>query len=593
MSENTEHRARIAHRHRGIALLMVLMIVLVVTILSAGFMIRADVELACGQSMLLRLQMDQVANSGLEHAKGLLLRPQPLSATYVVSANQYSDWYWEGGTGLQLVSDTAGCDDYYDVTLSRDATDYCTFLITSSAYRENSSGEEIGRTTLGATLRVDPCMGLWTKTNMIFRPNWVLHGDLCANGSVVNQAATESLDGDVFATSLTGTSVGQKYPVRDPSFWPLVTSTYANHVYATQPLTAGTTMSGTYESLTRRIYHCKTGDITLGDDASPATITGMLFVTTGNVTVAGSDCNITTVRNLPALYVGGNLVLENASNLTIKGLAVVGGDLRIRSDVSNVQFIGGLFVTGRIIETTPDTSGNGLTADLVGDPQWQAAGALGGSLTLDGVDDCVDCGDDSALDIAGPITVGLSVQTERVGEAVVEPLVVNGAAYWLAMGSSNIEFVVYNNSTSVWQGVQVPISSTFNGVWHHIAGTFDGATVSLYLDGVSQATSVYNPTIALSDPNVYLGSDGANCYQGALDDVRIYDRALSETEIGQIAAGETVSDLVVRWPLNGPGSNVTIVADPIGGAIVSYVTLSLKQYWSPASGAFFRRIERP
>ena len=90
MSETVHPPSTIAGRRRGFALLMVLLIVMAVTIISAGFIAQADVELASGGNMLLHTQTDQLANSGLEHAKGLLLRPQAVSATQIhASDNLY------------------------------------------------------------------------------------------------------------------------------------------------------------------------------------------------------------------------------------------------------------------------------------------------------------------------------------------------------------------------------------------------------------------------------------------------------------------------------------------------------------------------
>ncbi|MBA7693960.1 hypothetical protein ES703_102560 [subsurface metagenome] len=67
---------------RGAALLVVLFIVMAITILSLGFLSRSDVELACGGNMILRTQMDYLAESGLEHAKGLILNPQDVDSEY-------------------------------------------------------------------------------------------------------------------------------------------------------------------------------------------------------------------------------------------------------------------------------------------------------------------------------------------------------------------------------------------------------------------------------------------------------------------------------------------------------------------------------
>ena len=73
--------------------------------------------------------------------------------------------------------------------------------------------------------------------------------------------------------------------------------------------------------------------------------------------------------------------------------------------------------------------------------------------------------------------------------------------------------------------------------------------------------------------------------------MRIYDRALDETEIGQIRAGGSVANLVAQWRLDGPGSRVTIVAEPAKAAIAAWID-GVPQYWSPAADAFFQSIER-
>ena len=89
-------------RRSGAALLVVLFVVMAITILSLGYLSRSDVELACGANMALWSQMSYLAESGLEHAKGLILNPQEISAEY-----------WTGDTAQQI---DAG-NDYYDVVV--------------------------------------------------------------------------------------------------------------------------------------------------------------------------------------------------------------------------------------------------------------------------------------------------------------------------------------------------------------------------------------------------------------------------------------------------------------------------------------------
>jgi hypothetical protein len=589
MSQIIHHRALRDHRRRGVALLVVLMIVLAVTIISAGFIAQSDVELASGSNMLMHAQTDQLAHSGLEHAKGPLLRPQDVPLAQIHS----TDWYWLGTASNRLLTDS---QDYYDVTVARDATDYCTYAVTCEAYRKRASdGVRIGRTGLAAKLRLDPAITLWTRTNTTLRPKWTVQGDVCVEGTLTNQAPTasaSSLDGDVFATQLVGTSVGQTYPVANLMSvlsWPPVNSTFLSTVNPTTTVSASP-MSGTYSTTPRRIYKY-TGNLTLGSGINAATIQGMLLVT-GNLTVAVSGCSITTARNLPALYVGGDLLLDSASNLTVTGLAVVNGNLRIHSDAANVKFVGGLCLGGVITETTADASGNGLIGTLSGDPAWEASGALNGALQLDGVNDYVNCGNSTLFDLATGLTVAGWVKAAGVAATTQETLLVKSGAYALEIVSNTVRFSVYSNTATAWQVVQFPIDASFANVWHYVAGTFDGSAVTIYLDGALQGSTAYAGAIASQPANpLWLGSNGSNFYKGLLDDVRVYSRALSGVEIGQVAAGGSALDLVAHWPLNGPGSAVTIVSDPVRASICGYNN-GVKVYWSPAVGAFFSGIKR-
>jgi hypothetical protein len=78
------------------------------------------------------------------------------------------------------------------------------------------------------------------------------------------------------------------------------------------------------------------------------------------------------------------------------------------------------------------------------------------------------------------------------------------------------------------------------GSWHHIAGTWDGGSKTLYLDGNKLGDS-QPPGVDFDDDSVYIGGDVDNgaptsFLPGRLDDVRVYNRALSPSEIAALAA---------------------------------------------------------
>jgi hypothetical protein len=82
------------------------------------------------------------------------------------------------------------------------------------------------------------------------------------------------------------------------------------------------------------------------------------------------------------------------------------------------------------------------------------------------------------------------------------------------------------------------VDSSFNGVWHHLAGTYNGSQIKLYVDGELKATTDYVGSIPSETADVNLGTSSDftdRWYDGLLDDVRIYSRALSQAEVASLA----------------------------------------------------------
>jgi hypothetical protein len=181
-----------------------------------------------------------------------------------------------------------------------------------------------------------------------------------------------------------------------------------------------------------------------------------------------------------------------------------------------------------------DSSSNDNVGKLFGNPQWQpSAGKIGGALEFDGVDDFVDCGDDASLDITDQITLAAWVKTNDAGNSQFNPFVTKGdRTYGLKHHSQNtIEFVIYDGT---WRVTHYPVDGSFNGLWHHLAGTYDGSKLKLYIDGKLEVTTAYTGSIASSAANLNIASNSDESdrfYNGAIDDLRIYNYALSGNKI--------------------------------------------------------------
>ena len=338
----------------GVALLIVLFIVMAIMILSLGFVSRSDVEMSCGQNMLLRTQMDYLAESGLEHARGLILNPQD-----VVSSE-----YWTGGMGLQLVS---GSNDYYDVTVNRDPCDRCNYIIDCNSYRLEGT-ERIGLSRLHAELRLDPCIAYWVGSNTVILPAMTINGDVYCGGTLTNNGIVR---GDAFATvDINGPKIptGRKYEyvsVDHPVAWPNLAVTDFTPTYDID--------DGIVPSLTGVGY--SSGDANIPGGVN---ISGTLVVD-GNLTVSGVNNIITAEPNFPALVVNGQVVVKDNSSLVINGLAQIQGPITFDPSAinANLQVTGGLFINNGGIEGI--TSGS-VVVSIIADPAiasieiWPAPG---------------------------------------------------------------------------------------------------------------------------------------------------------------------------------------------------------------------------
>ena len=71
------------------------------------------------------------------------------------------------------------------------------------------------------------------------------------------------------------------------------------------------------------------------------------------------------------------------------------------------------------------------------------------------------------------------------------------------------------------------------GNWHHILCTYDGTSTSIYVDGELKNSISMSGTLRTTTQNIFAGANPypTHFFNGAIDDIRIWSRALSETEI--------------------------------------------------------------
>ncbi|MHC4569967.1 MAG: LamG domain-containing protein [Planctomycetota bacterium] len=85
----------------------------------------------------------------------------------------------------------------------------------------------------------------------------------------------------------------------------------------------------------------------------------------------------------------------------------------------------------------------------------------------------------------------------------------------------------------VWGGIYGKVNVN-DGQWHHAAGTYDGSRISLYVDGALDVSADVTGTIRSNDYDVHIGQNAekpGRFWNGLIDDVRVYNYALSANEI--------------------------------------------------------------
>ena len=155
--------------------------------------------------------------------------------------------------------------------------------------------------------------------------------------------------------------------------------------------------------------------------------------------------------------------------------------------------------------------------------------------------------DDPSLDITGT-AVTLEAWVYPTSTSAHSPIIAKGDhQYSLKTSSSgtNLEFFIYDGG---WHSLTTPVPGNWIGNWHEVAGTYDGTTLKIYIDGQLQNTLAYTGTIQTVSYPVGAGYDAENTgrrFYGLIDKVRIYNQVLSADQLNQPTASPPAS--AVLW----------------------------------------------
>ncbi len=196
---------------------------------------------------------------------------------------------------------------------------------------------------------------------------------------------------------------------------------------------------------------------------------------------------------------------------------------------------------------------------------WTAAGKYGSALTFNGSNAWVTIPDHATLDLTTGATVMAWVYPTALGgyRTVAMKETAGGAAYYLYSGPGDLAMGgggFGGSYREISGGAALPLNT-----WTHLATTYDGANIRVYRNGTLVATLASTGAFDQSASPLRLGGNQTwgEWWQGRIDEVRIYNRALSAAEIA------TDRDTPI---ISGPTAPVILSATPAQGATVRSLT---------------------
>ncbi|MCP4493119.1 MAG: LamG domain-containing protein [Gammaproteobacteria bacterium] len=239
--------------------------------------------------------------------------------------------------------------------------------------------------------------------------------------------------------------------------------------------------------------------------------------------------------------------------------------------------------------TMLDLTANNHDATMVNTPTTGETGKVGEAVLFDGSTEYMTLVNSAAL---RPANVSVSVWVKSTSNGGRQSIFQSFAALggnWagirlgLSDGSNCVVFDVgkntgygYGTHHDAAYNTSIPI---LDGQWHHICGTYDGATIKLYQDGALISSVAWVGLVYQATNYVLIGSansDGtvASYFNGTLDELKFFDYALTEQEVINIYGinASYPNDYIAEWKLDSDGSDTTGNHDatPVGSP--TYVT---------------------
>jgi uncharacterized protein (TIGR02145 family) len=214
-----------------------------------------------------------------------------------------------------------------------------------------------------------------------------------------------------------------------------------------------------------------------------------------------------------------------------------------------------------------DESGNGNNGTVNGATlTTDRFGNVGKAYSFDGVSD-INCGNSSTLNFSGDATITCWIKTSNSALtspiAKYEPLI---AGWELAIFPSGKMWFGGRAPASTYVSSDTTVTSINNNSWHFVVGQREGAVWKIYVDGQLSRSNNISSASFTNALNLRFGclSNGNYRFTGQLDDIAIYNRALSQSEITSLyTSNSCIANITNNDTTICRGQSVTLNASAV------------------------------
>jgi len=326
---------------------------------------------------------------------------------------------------------------------------------------------------------------------------------------------------------------------------------------------------------------------TAGGTAFTLTVNGSGFISNSVVRWNGSNRTTTFVSStqLTASIQASDITTVGTAQVTVFNPTPGGGTsnaltFTINSATGPVGLVAAYSFNEGTGSTVADASGNNNIGSING-AAWTTQGRFGNALYFDGINDWMTVNDSNSLDLTTGMTLEAWVNPTSSAASWTTVLMKEQAstqAYALFADTTSARPYIYFNtatdssgSKSVGGTSALPINT-----WSHLAATYDNTTLRLYVNGVQVGSQSFTGSIMNSAAALRIGGNSVwgEYFQGRIDELRIYNRALTQSEIqadmntpiGGTAAPGTLQFSSATYSVNENGANASITVTRTGGS---------------------------